>query len=229
MKRVPFGATSGVAALGLISATLLAGGCQNSMYEENAALHHQNRQLQTSLSATNDELQIRPTQAQVASLQQAVAERDRMIQELEARLNAPREDGSPGPDFGDGVTVGVDQYGNLTMDIAGDVLFASGSTKLNKAAEDTLARIADILKNDYSANAIRIEGHTDTDPISKTKNLYADNRDLSLQRAYSVTKFLEGKGLPPAKIETVGHGEHKPVGSNKAQNRRVVITVVKPA
>jgi flagellar motor protein MotB len=123
----------------------------------------------------------------------------------------------------------MDQYGNLTMDIAGDVLFASGSTKLNKSAEDTLARIADVLKNDYSANAIRVEGHTDSDPITKTKNLYADNRDLSLQRAYSVTKFLESKGLPPAKIETVGHGEHKPAGSNKAQNRRVVITVVKPA
>ena len=219
MKRVLFGAT---ASLGLI---LLAGGCQNAMYEENAELHNQNRKLQTHLSATSDELAARPTQAQLANLQQELAERDRMIAELQGRLNAPQEDGTPVLGI-DGVDVTVTPRGDLSMSVAGDVLFASGSTTINKSAEATLARIADVLRQDYGAKAVRVEGHTDTDPISKTKNLYADNRDLSLKRAYAVTKFLEGKGVQPERLETVGHGQYKPRAQTKKDNRRVEIVVV---
>ena len=219
MKSVFFGAT---ASLGLI---LLASGCQNSMYEENAGLHEQNRKLQTHLSATSDELSARPTQAQLATLQQELAERDRMIAELQASLNAPQADGTQIPGI-EGVDISTNDRGDLTMSVAGDVLFASGSTTINKSAEATLARIAEVLRRDYGAKAVRIEGHTDTDPISKTKNLYADNRDLSLKRAYAVTKFLEGKGVQPERIETVGHGQHKPRSETKKDNRRVEIVVV---
>ena len=228
MKRVLSGA---LAAFGL-SATLFAGGCQNSMYEENAGLHHQNRQLQATLSDTRGELQARPTAAQLASLQgevaardAALAERDRMIADLQAKLNAPDvATGNPLEGMA-GVTVGMTARGDLSLSVQGDVLFPSGSTKINKGAEATLARIADILKKDYGGKAIRVEGHTDTDPIVKTKNLYADNRELSLKRAYSVTKFLEGKGVSAGTIETVGHGEHKPKGTKK-DSRRVEIVVV---
>ncbi len=223
MKRIFPGA---IAALGL-SASFLAGGCQNSMYEENAALHEQNRSLQAHLSDSRDELQTRPTQAQLANLQSALAERDKMIADLQARLNAPQADGTLIPDMGENVTVGITPRGDLSMSVAGDVVFASGSTAINKSAEATLARIAEVLNRDYAGKTVRIEGHTDTDPISKTKKLYNDNRDLSLQRAYSVTKFLEGKGVQPARIETVGHGEYHPKGTKK-ESRRVEIVVVQP-
>lgn len=222
MKRVFPGA---LATLALTCISLLAGGCRNSMYEENSALHGQNRLLQSHLSATKDELSSRPTPAQVASLEQQVAERDRMIEELKAQLSAPGADGEQIPGI-EGVDVSVTREGNLSMSVAGDVLFASGSTTINKTAEATLAKIADVLKQNYGAKAIRVEGHTDTDPISKTKNLYADNRDLSLKRAYSVTKFLETRGVQPERMETVGHGQYKPRSSNKKDNRRVEIIVL---
>lgn len=227
MKRTLSGATSGAAAaLALISASLLAGGCQNSMYEENEELHTQNRKLQQHLSTTNDELAARPTEAELVSLRNDLAARDQQIADLQAKLAQPDDKGNVVPDIGDEVTVGVDRFGNLTMSVAGDVLFASGSTTINKSAEATLARIADILKSDYGAQTIRVEGHTDTDPISKTKKLYNDNRDLSLQRAYAVTTFLEGKGVPGPLLETVGHGEHHPK-PNKKDSRRVEIVVLK--
>src|SRR5688572_18843276 len=91
MKRVFPGATSGAAALGLISASLLAGGCQNSLYEESRALHEQNRDLQATLSNTHDELQARPTEAELTSLQEQIAERDKLIADLNAQLSAPDE------------------------------------------------------------------------------------------------------------------------------------------
>lgn len=228
MKRVPTGVLPGLAALGLIPASLLAaGGCQSSMYDENAALHAQNRQLQNEYSATQSELESRPTPAQVASLQSELAARDQMIADLQAKLNAPQEDGSIIPGM-EGVDITMDQAkGELTLAVQGDVLFPSGSTTVNKSAEATLTRIADILKKDYAGKTIRVEGHTDTDPISKTKKLFADNRDLSLRRAYAVTTFLEGKGVQPEQVETVGHGQYKPRSTtSKKDNRRVEIVVV---
>lgn len=222
MKRVFFGA---FATIGLVSASLITGGCRNSMYEENAELHDQNRQLQDSYSATQDELAARPTPEQLAALQDELAARDKMIADLNARLNAPQADGSQIPGI-EGVDVRMTDSGDLAMSVAGDVLFASGSTSINKGAESTLARIAEVLQRDYSGKPVRVEGHTDADPINKTKKLFADNRDLSLRRAYAVTTFLETKGVQPDRLETVGHGQYKPRSSTKKDNRRVEIVVV---
>ena len=114
----------------------------------------------------------------------------------------------------------------MTMRVPGDVVFASGSTTINKGSEATLTRIADVLKSEYGGRKIRVEGHTDADPINKTAKLFNDNRDLSLKRAYAVTQFLEQKGVSPATMATVGHGPHQPRGANKKDNRRVEIVVV---
>ena len=221
---------TGVAAIGLFLASIVSGGCQNSMYEENSDLHTQNRRLQSTLAEHRSLVQQIEAEkasyaAAVAERDRALAERDQMIQDLQSKLNAPDVATGISPLGIDNVGVAMNEMGELVLTVQGDVLFPSGSTKLNNSAEATLARIADVLKSDFGARAIRVEGHTDTDPINKTKNLYSDNRDLSLQRAYSVTKFLETKGVDPAKIETVGHGQYKPKGADKKSNRRVEIIV----
>ena len=231
MTRRPLTA---VAALGLTAASLLAGGCRNSMYEENAGLHKQNRDIQAALAAKRDELNGRPTDADLASLNQevaqrdaAIAERDALINDLRGKLNAPSTPGGPAIEGMAGVDISYDAArGEMTMRVPGDVVFASGSTAINKGAESTLTRIADVLKKDYATKKVRVEGHTDADPIKKTAKLYNDNRDLSLQRAYAVTKFLEGKGVDPGHLATAGYGEHQPRG-NKKDSRRVEIVVVR--
>ena len=65
----------------------------------------------------------------------------------------------------------------------------------------------------------------------KTKAKWDDNLDLSANRAMAVTRYLTGKGLDSAMIETVGMGAAQPVASNsskdgKARNRRVEIYAV---
>ena len=223
--------SSAIAAAVLAGGSLVAGaGCQSSLYDENRAMHTQNKQLQNALTEKHQELQVRPTkeqfEAQKAAYDQALAQRDQLIADLQNKLNAPQADGTKVEGI-EGVEVDFDaDKGEMTMRVPGDVVFASGSTGINKGAEATLGRIADVLKSEYDGKAVRVEGHTDTDPISKTKKLYADNRDLSLKRAYSVTQFLENKGVTPSRIETVGHGEYKPRGEVKKDNRRVEIVVV---
>ena len=226
-KRLP-------AALIPLAAALMLGGCRNAMHEENVGLHDQNRDLQAALNRRGDELKSRPTEAELASLNDqvaqrdaAIAERDQLINDLRSKLNAPSAAGGPAiPGMSD-VDVSYDPAKReLNMRVPGDVVFASGSTSINKGSEATLGRIADVIKKDYAAKQVRVEGHTDADPIKKTAKLYDDNRDLSIKRAYAVTKFLETKGVQPAHLATVGYGQYQPRGGNKKDNRRVEIVVL---
>jgi outer membrane protein OmpA-like peptidoglycan-associated protein len=116
--------------------------------------------------------------------------------------------------------------GTMTVNLPGDVLFDSGHETIKESAKTTLNKIASALKKDYAGKAIRVEGHTDSDPIVKTKDRYLDNLDLSLSRAAAVTRYLEGQGIAAKQITTSGFGQTKPRGSDKAKNRRVEIVVV---
>ena len=213
----------------LAFAALAAGGCQNAMYDENMALHTQNRELQDRNKAFKSELMTRPDAAQVASLEAELAAKQQRISDLEGqlseRLNAPDvQTGLIIPGVA-GVDVKYDEArGEMTMTIPGDLLFSSGSTALSKGSAATLGRIADIINSDYAGKTVRVRGHTDSDPIKKSK--FDSNRDLSLARAYSVTKKLESSGVSATRLETVGLGEHHPTGQGKSKDRRVEIVVV---
>ncbi|XOS91637.1 flagellar motor protein MotB [Brevibacillus laterosporus] len=77
---------------------------------------------------------------------------------------------------------------------------------------------------------MRIEGHTDDTPI--TKSQYVANWDLSLARAKAVMQeFVQERGLSPSRFIVAGFGETKPLVANtteknRIQNRRVEITVL---
>ena len=83
-----------------------------------------------------------------------------------------------------------------------------------------------MIRDRYPAKRIYVEGHTDTDPISKTKKLYKNNRHLSAMRAEAVASFLTGFGLPDHRLVIVGYGPHEPIAKGeKSRNRRVEIVV----
>ena len=74
-------------------------------------------------------------------------------------------------------------------------------------------------------------GHTDTDPIIKTKKLFENNLALSLKRGYVVAQELKGMGIEPKQLIAGGQGESNPIApndtkSNKSMNRRVQILAV---
>lgn len=113
------------------------------------------------------------------------------------------------------------------VDIAGDILFDSGKAKLKQGGADTVAAIAQDIKQNFANRQIIVLGHTDSDPIKVTKNLYEDNLDLSLTRAATVTRELLKLGVDAKQLIAGGQGEHNPRAPNdaasKAQNRRVEI------
>lgn len=210
----------------LILLTLAVVGCQNKAQEENARLWQQNRELQDELNRKNTELAQRPDATQLQAMQQEIAARDTKIRELESQLRQPTPGAGEQPGI-EGIETSYDaSRGEMTVNLPGDILFDPGQDRLKDSAKATLNKIVRALKSDYSDKPIRVEGHTDSDPITKTRDKYMDNLDLSLNRAAAVARYMESQGVDPKLVTTSGFGPHHPRGRDKARNRRVEIVVV---
>ena len=113
--------------------------------------------------------------------------------------------------------------------LASDILFAPGKASLTTRGATALGSVVRPLRAKYADYLIRVSGHTDSDPIKKSK--WKNNVELSAHRALAVKRFLVSRDIPAGNIETVAMGSSKPVASNrtragKARNRRVEIEVV---
>jgi OOP family OmpA-OmpF porin len=99
--------------------------------------------------------------------------------------------------------------------------FASNAVEIDPVA----AKILDALVADLARCPdvrIRIEAHTDS--VGNA----GYNQRLSQNRAESVRDYLVRQGTPKERLQTVGHGERRPIASNenssgRALNRRVEI------
>lgn len=123
-----------------------------------------------------------------------------------------------------------EKAGTITVTLENQILFGSGKATLIKATSSELDHVYSVLRQRYAGKMVDIVGHTDTDPIRKTKDQWKDNWDLSAGRALTVLRYLVDRGLPKDQIRAVACGESRPVASNstasgKAKNRRVEIVV----
>jgi flagellar motor protein MotB len=129
----------------------------------------------------------------------------------------------------EGVT--VSRVGDeICVTLEDKILFDSGKAELKGGAEKTITAIAAAMKRDAQDRRIRVEGHTDSDPI-KTAKTFASNWELSAARACTVLKELARNGLPEKNMSVAGFAFHRPVASNdtaqgKAKNRRVEIYIL---
>ena len=116
--------------------------------------------------------------------------------------------------------------GRLSIGVNNSVTFSSGSVELKSSSHRVLRNVADVLRSKFSGRRFFVEGHTDTDPIRKTKNRFSSNRDLAAERAEAVASYLIQQGVPESSIVIVGWGPFDPVKrGDKAANRRVEIVV----
>lgn len=134
--------------------------------------------------------------------------------------------------YGDLDRLGIEygqRDGNFVISVPTEITFASGKADLTKSGKDALRAVARTLAADYGSGEYWIEGHTDDDPIKKSK--WGSNRELSVARAMAVLHFLvEECGVSDEQCVVAGHGQYEPVAANdsktsKAKNRRVEIVV----
>jgi chemotaxis protein MotB len=151
------------------------------------------------------------------------------IEELQRQIEERSKTPGDVTGFGEGYDVTLDAAkGTITVTLPNAILFDSGKATLKRATSSELDHIYSVIRDKYSGKQIDVVGHTDTDPIKKSK--WKDNWELSAQRALSVLRYLVKKGISPDKIKASGRGQSQPIASNssssgKARNRRVEIVV----
>ena len=108
-----------------------------------------------------------------------------------------------------------------------DKLVCYGRNRAGVSAEGKriLDRVAIVLNTEFAGAMVQVEGHTDSDPIKRLKPYHQNNRELGYARAQSVVAYLVSRGVDPSRIQASSFGEHRPVSTNKAKNRRVEIVV----
>ena len=112
--------------------------------------------------------------------------------------------------------------------MSGSALFDSGRADLKPDGVVLVDSLAVRLRD--MTNEVRIEGHTDSVPISTP--LFPSNWELSSARATTVARRLsEFGGLKASRLIAAGYGESRPAASNdtqegRARNRRVDIVIL---
>src|SRR5262245_49280974 len=204
----------------------------NLQAQQNAQYQGQVATLQAQLAAAevkqrevydrmNDLLKVRPADSMLA-------------REKNPRLEAFRSDlkgrleryGVTGVD----VDVRTAQDGQQRVAVVLQNSFRAGSASLsyNAAAVKAVVGLGKLISESYAGSRVTVEGHTDSDPIRKSK--WDSNEALSLERSKEVQKLLRQAGVPENKISAVGMGSRVPVARGttdraKAQNRRVEIYI----
>ena len=215
-----------VAVVGLVALTMLSGCTDWKKKYQSLDVEYQNvKGLYENCQATLDS-----SAAEKGRLGQELAESRRQLEEMQKQIDEKKATPAQATGF-EGMDVAVDAAaGTITVTVSDSILFASGSATLKNAYIAELDKINGVIRERYSGRKIDVVGHTDTDPISKTKNKWQDNWELSAQRALTVTRYLVNKGIAKDRIRAAGCGEARPVASNssssgKSKNRRVEVVV----
>jgi chemotaxis protein MotB len=206
-----------VVSLGVLVAGLGLGGCKNvsrDQYElavqESQALRTENATLAESSRAKD---------SQIASLQQQLS-----TAQMAAQAPAPAAPAGGNNNWGSTDTGGTRSRGSSAETYTlGDVAFGAGQAVLSSAAKRELDGVARDIARRHAGAQIRVEGHTDSTPIRKSK--WGSNEALSQARADAVREYLITKGIASGRIDSMGFGSSRPKGS-AAASRRVEIVVL---
>ena len=167
--------------------------------------------------------------ASVEEMQRAMAQLERQEAEAERRIEEFRQLVGRFQKLSDAGKLQVKIIdGRMIVELATDILFDSGSSKLSKAGSESIAEVTRILAAIPKRN-FQIEGHTDNVPIKSRK--YPSNWHLASARAMSVLETMLDAGMPPGRVSAASYGEHRPAASNETEegrlaNRRIEIVIV---
>ncbi len=195
-----------------------------------AELESEKAELEQNLSETEAALEVfesehgsmeerlQATKSELAELRTARAEAEKRLEryrEIAQKLATMVESGQLAVKIRDG---------KMVIELANNILFDSGSTRIKDDGEAALADLAGVLQ-EIDKRDFLVAGHTDD--VGKAEANWA----LSTKRAVEVVQFLQDNGVEPSNLAAAGYGEYDPVASNendegKALNRRIEIIMM---
>lgn len=125
----------------------------------------------------------------------------------------------------------------LKLTFSSNLLFDLGASELRAESEDVLKRMSKVILSKAPGMKVRIEGHTDDNPIRTGR--FKTNWELSGARAAHIASLFEKQGFNPTHLIAIGYGESRPLKPNRTPagaadvaaqqaNRRVIITLYEP-
>jgi len=176
-------------------------------------LEARKQNLQEELSASQAQM------ATLSSIENETKRRNQIYEKFVNRLKSMIDGGQ--------LTVSIEQ-GRLVINLPNNVLYKSGSAKLNPEGEEALTQIAMVLSQ-FSDRRFQIEGHTDNKPIKSAR--FPSNWELSASRALTVVHLLTDMDVVPENISAAGFGEFRPRADNETEegrqlNRRIEIIML---
>ena len=183
-------------------------------------------ELDTSLKksrADNDRLaaDLQTREARLTELTKALADKDQAVTDLKARVSKALLS------FNSSDLQVKLKGGKVYVSLSEQLLFKSGSTKVDPKGQEALKKLAAVLQEQKDVNVV-VEGHTDNVPILRGSAGMTDNWDLSTLRATEIARLLTTSGVPAERVTASGRGQYAPVAANdtpqnKALNRRTEI------
>ena len=116
----------------------------------------------------------------------------------------------------------------IVVSLAEAGFFAPGEAVLREDAVALVDSLADALQG--SDAPLRVEGHTDSLPISNAR--YPSNWELSAGRASAVLARFAARGIPSSRLSVAGYAGERPIADNataegRALNRRVDLVILR--
>ena len=241
-------AAPGAGALAGVILALAAGcvssGRYKSLEQERDALSDRNRALQGQVDAANQQGQtLAQEKSALAAEKQDLEQRLAQVQEQEKTLGTQLQQheeetkqlkstydgllGSLKKELEAGQIQVQQMRDGLRVNVAQEILFASGSAALDKNGNEVLKRVADQLKE--TKYQVVVTGHTDNKPIGAgLVKRYPTNWELAGARAASVVRLFLETGLPANRLVAASVADTQPVAANdtpegRAKNRRIEI------
>ena len=174
---------------------------------------------QKELLKTQGELQVR--ERKVLELEYVINRKDSLLNALKNRISSALLGFE-----GDGLTI-TQKNGKVYISLEEQLLFASGSWKVDERGKEALTKLSKALENQIDIN-VMIEGHTDSIPFGG-RGQVKDNWDLSVVRATAIIRILtESSNISADRLIAAGRGEFNPVSTNSTRegrgaNRRIEI------
>lgn len=229
--RATYAVLGAIALLGL-----LLSGCATG---QKAALEQENASLkqvvdQADAAVRNAEERVRVLEEQLAAemaMRKSAEEKVVILKEALTRLKGKLDEGLVDAyhDFRDGFEINPESGGII---LEGAVFFASGRHSLTKEGQSSLDVLAQrLLAPEFRRFNVRIDGHTDDQPIKYSKNRYRDNWDLGFQRAQAVQDYFVSRGVESNRIFVASFADTQPMDDNataagRERNRRVEVTII---
>jgi len=232
--------TPKVFAVAAIAITILAAGCSTQPVR--------NPQLDAArIAAQKAQEQNKALADENAALKAALAESKAKIDELNKALADSAAKISGSAEEIDRLQKALEDLGavirgnGVGVPLRSDILFDSGKTVIKdagkKALDDLQKKIEGVLvAGKFNIEYIRIDGHTDSDPIKATADQFKDNWMLGAARANAVREHLQEIGglSDTYKLYIASYADTVPVDPGttaeaKVKNRRVEIFIVPAA